>query len=210
MNIMLEMNVKERVLSANLGTHENQVYQEILAEFANGEKPTIQSIMSGLGANSENIIKETIRKLEKIDLLTHEGSNITSAYPYSAIETPHKVIFENQKEVYALCATDSIGIHFMTKKNIVIESVCPQCGDKINIQVKNGEISSENKDIIEFISYQERGCCTAENLCPFLNFFCSRDHLKKWKLENPELKKGLVLNLPKALELSKKVFSGLI
>jgi len=205
------MSIKERILAAHLNPHELEVYKFILNEYTDGKVPTLKSISEAFKVNTKQNLEEILRKLQGNDLLTVKGEEIINAYPYSSIETPHKVIFEDNKEVYALCATDSIGIHFMTKNNIKIESICPQCGKKIKVQVKDGAISTGNgHEIIEFISYQNRGLNTAENLCPLLNFFCSIDHLKKWKKENPELKRGMVLNLQEALELSKKVFGDLI
>lgn len=204
--------VKNRLIKANLDTQENEIRKFILQEFANiGKAPSSREILESLKISSLDRVDQTIKKLEKVDLLEKAGNEIISSYPFSANKTRHKVIFEDNSEVYALCATDAMGIHFMMDKNITIESNCPQCERKINIIVKEGQIDSYNPEgTVEYLSIGDRGGCTAKNICPFINFFCSKDHLEDWRENNHKYKNGMIFSLNDVLEHGKMIFSDLL
>lgn len=204
--------VREHVAESRLTPEQNEIRKYILREFAkNGEAPTAGKITEGLGLPSMDIVIRTIEKLETADILSKSGENIISAYPFSALETRHKVIFGDGHCVYALCATDALGIHFMLNEDIAIVSKCPECGNEIRIVVREGHIDSQNpEDIVEFVSERERGKCTAETHCPFINFFCSGGHVEKWREKNPEYGKGEIYSLNKALEDGKIIFGDFL
>ena len=204
--------VKERIKNAYLSSLEEDIRKFILQEFAsNGKPPSLQEIKEKLNIPSLDSVKQTIEKLEKFDLLEREGEKIVSSYPFSAIETPHKVIFKDGHEVNALCATDALGIHFMLEKDLKIQSICPKCNQDIEIVVKNGNIDSFFPEgLLEFFSIGQRGCCTAKNICPFINFFCSKEHIEDWKNDNSDYKTGMIFTLDEALEHGKIIFSDLL
>ncbi len=206
----VESSIKQRIKKANLDFQESEIRKFILQEFANnGKPPSLRKIMERFKLNSENIANKTVEKLEKFDLLEKVGNEIISSYPFSANATRHKVIFEDKKEVYALCAVDAMGIHFMLNKSITIVSTCPKCENDIKIEVQNGQIISHNpEEIIEFISVGDDCGCTAKSFCPFINFFCSKEHLDEWREENSEYKNGVIYSLTDALEQGKFIFSN--
>lgn len=77
--------------------------------------------------------------------------------------------------------------------------------------VKDGKIDSCNPEgIIEFVSNRERGECTAENLCPFINFFCSGQDLEEWRKKNSEYKNGEIYSLSDALEHGRIIFGNFL
>jgi len=145
--------VKGRIAEARLNPLEDEIRKYILMEFARkGKAPTPEELMKGLGV-SIDVINQTIEKLENADILLRKDDTIISAYPFSALKTYHKVIFKNGHEVYALCATDAIGIHFMLNKDITILSKCPECKKEIQIIVKSGKIDSYVPEgVVEFVS----------------------------------------------------------
>jgi hypothetical protein len=204
--------VKGRMAEAKLTSREDEIRKYILSEFArNGRAPTSGEIVDGLRLSSVSIVNQTIEKLHKADILSMKGDNIISAYPFSAIDTRHKVIFGDGHEVYALCATDALGVHFALNEDIKVVSKCPECEKEMIIMVKDGQIDSgEPEGIIEFVSNRERGRCTAETLCPFINFFCSKKHLEEWKEKNPEYRSGEIYSLNEALEHGKTIFGDLL
>lgn len=204
--------VKEHIAEAELSPLEDEIRKYILREFArNGRPPDIKEIAEGLTLSSIDVVNQTIEKLERADILSKKGDEIISAYPFSTVETRHKVIFEDGHEVYALCATDALGIYFMLNENIIILSKCPECEKEMRIVIKEGKIDSYHPDgIIEFVSNRERGRCTAETLCPFINFFCSKEHLKKWREKNLEFRSGEIYSLNEALEHGKTIFGDFL
>ena len=81
----------------------------------------------------------------------------------------------------------------------------------MSVIVKRGRIDSYSpQGMIEFVSNRELGGCTAENLCPFINFFCSREHLKEWSELNPGYKNGETYSLNEALEHGRTIFGDLL
>lgn len=181
-------------------------------EFANnGRAPHPEEIVDKLNLYSIDTVNKVIDKLQKADLLCQNGEEIISAYPFSVLETNHKVIFDDGHEVYALCATDALGIHFMLNKDITILSRCPECEREIRIKVKNHQIDSYVPDgLIEFVSNIQRCSCTAKNLCPYINFFCSEKHLNEWREKNLQHKSGEIYSLNEALEHGRTIFADLL
>ena len=204
--------VKDRIAEAKLSPLEDEIRKYILREFARTSKaPTPAEIMGSLSVSSIDVVNKTIEILEKADLLLRRDGIIISAYPFSTEETLHKVIFEDGHEVNALCATDAAGIHFMLNEDITIISKCPECGRKMRIVVKDGQVGfCDPEGIIEFVSVRERCGYTAETLCPFINFFCSDKHLEKWRDENPEFRDGEIYSLSEVLKHGKFIFQDFL
>lgn len=207
----VEKIVKERIASANLTPVEDEIRKFILGEFAqSGRAPTSEEMALRVKLSAD-AVNQIITKLQKADLLLKEDGEIISAYPFSVKETRHKVIFNDGRGVWALCAADALGVHFALKEDINIISKCHECEQEIRITVKEGQInSSKPRRIVEFVSDVERSGCTAKNLCPFINFFCSRKHLKEWMKKNPEHRNGDIYSLNEALQISKKIFEDLL
>ncbi len=134
--------VKDRVERANLSPLEDEIRRHILRWFARrGRAPALQEIAESL-KTSLSTVKEAVEKLENADILLTEGEEIVSAYPFSALKTSHRVVFEDGRGVYALCATDALGVHFMLGEDITVLSQCPCCGRELKIELRDGKIAS--------------------------------------------------------------------
>lgn len=204
--------VRGRVSFAKLDPVENEIRKFILREFARtGKAPVSGEIVEGMGLASIDPVDRTIEKLASADILTRKGGEIVSAYPFSARQTRHRVVFDDGREVYALCATDAMGIHFMLNGGITVISRCPWCEGETKVKVGNGRIEShEPEGMLEFVSGQERCGCTAETCCPYINFFCSEEHLASWKEKNPELANGETYTLDEALRHGRMIFEDFL
>ncbi len=208
----IQGSVKERLADAAAFPLENDVRKYVLKEFAaSGRPPTLQEIKEGLALPSVEVVSQAIGKLEAADVLSAQGGVIVSAYPFSAVETRHRVVFDDGREVYALCATDALGIHFMMNEDITVMSRCPRCESQITVVVKSGGIDSYSPEgIIEFVG-GSTGCgCAAETVCPFINMFCSGEHLEQWRKDNPEYEEGEVYSVTEALEHGKAIFGDFL
>jgi len=160
---------------------------------------------------SEITVIQALARLHAADILTLRGGVIVSAYPFSAAETRHLVVFSDGHAVNALCATDALGIHFMLGKDITVRSLCPECGREIVIILKNGKvISCDPPSAIEFVKARDRCGCSADACCPDLNFFCDPNHLARWKECGLQSREGMVFTLEEALEESRMIFEGLL
>ena len=203
--------VRGRLSEARLSQSEDETRKYILKEFARtGKPPSEKAIAETMKLSTLESAHNLVDKLHKADILTKEGG-IISAYPFSARATRHKVIFQDGHEVYALCATDALGIHFMLGLDITVRSLCPECENEIKIEVKEGKVAScRPEGVVEFVSSREQCGCTAKTFCPFMNFFCSREHLKKWREKNPASEKGEMYPLHEVLEHGKNIFGDFL
>ncbi len=204
--------VRGRLVEANLSQSENETRKYILKEFAKtGRPPAEKTIVEAMNLVSVETVHRFIERLHKVDILTMEGGEIVSAYPFSAKQTRHKVVFPDGHEVYALCATDALGIHFMLGENIVVRSRCPECEGEMKIEVKDGKIAyCTPEGVIEFVSSGSDCGCTAKTFCPFMNFFCSHEHLDKWREKNPASSMGEIYQLQQVLEHGKYIFGDFL
>ncbi len=200
--------VRGRKSGAKLDPEEDGIRKFILRKLAGtGKAPSLREIGEEMGHASMEFVNRTVEKLERADILTRKGGEIVSAYPFSAQETRHHVVFANGSRVYALCANDALGIHFMLNEPITILSRCPRCEGEIEVTVKNGRIDSRKpEEMLEFVSERERCGCTAETCCPYINFFCSVEHLASWREKNPELADGETYTLDDALRHGRMIF----
>ncbi len=204
--------VRGRMAEASLSQSENETRKLILREFARtGKPPAEKAIVEAMKLPFVESVHRFIERLNKADILTVEGGEIISAYPFSAKMTRHKVVFRDGHEIYALCATDALGIHFMLGENIAVRSRCPECGEEIKIEMRDGRITSYAPGgVVEFVSSGDHCGCTAKTFCPFMNFFCSKAHLEKWREKNPASAKGEMYQLQQVLEHGKYIFGDFL
>ena len=95
----------------------------------------------------------------------------------------------------------------MLNESITILSRGPWCKGEMEATVKNGRIDScKPEGMLEFVSEWERCGCTAETCCPYINFFCSQEHLARWQEKNPELANGETYTLGEALRHGRMIF----
>jgi hypothetical protein len=204
--------VRGRLAEARLSRSEDEARKYILKEFARtGRPPSEKAIAGEMKLPSLESVRGLVEKLHQADILTKESGEIISAYPFSARATRHKVIFQDGHEVHALCATDALGIHFMLREDITVRSRCPECENEMKIEVKDGKVAScVPEGVVEFVSSREPCGCTAKTFCPFMNFFCSPEHLEKWRVKNPASGKGEMYQLHQVLEHGENIFGDFL
>jgi hypothetical protein len=65
------------------------------------------------------------------------GGSIRMANPFSGVPTPHRVLAAG-RWWYANCAWDAFGICAALHVDGRIESTCPDCGEPITVEVRDG------------------------------------------------------------------------
>jgi hypothetical protein len=68
---------------------------------------------------------------------------ILMAHPFSAVPTPYRV-HADRRSWYANCAWDAFGICAALHVDGSIETTCPDCGEKINVEVRDQRVSDES------------------------------------------------------------------
>ena len=194
--------VRDRCRKANLTPFDEEVRKCILRTFArNGLPPSMQEIADTLLIASDESVTRAINRLHEADLLAKRDDIIISAYPFSAAETRHAVVFPDGHTANALCAIDALGMHFMLGEDLEVRSLCPQCDQAIILHLKEGRIVSwEPAEALEYVNISCTCGCKTQTRCPHINLFCDLDHLEQWRMHNPSSGNGEIFTLEEALE----------
>jgi hypothetical protein len=172
-----------------LGAEETKVLCSIFRFILDcGKSPTLEQLRLSLGKSDKEIIC-ALDELEKKDLLVRKKATqeMACVYPVSLKPTGHRVFLENGTRLFAMCAVDALGMPIMFNSNARVISRCEECGSDMVFEIKNEEIA--------FMSHQDAVICSAkrqvypaaEACCPFINFFCSREHAGEWVAKNSRL-----------------------
>jgi hypothetical protein len=169
LNQLLPLNERQRELHAET----QHVHRKILHSFANtGQAP-------------ENIKQEILNELADNDLVVLDGitGQISGAYPFSLRKTAHHVFNENIN-LYAMCAFDAIAIAPLFNLKINTVSSCHISEEKINIlQHADKVITTSTEDIYIGIHWQSAGSCAAENLCMEMVFLKNKKIAQQWQAD---------------------------
>jgi transcription initiation factor IIE alpha subunit len=102
--------------------------------------PTSSDIASALGCTVSEVEDVFAQLYQKRLLVLEPGnpSHIRMAPPFSGIETQHLVKIDD-KTYFANCAWDAFGIAAALKRDADITSSCPDCGESLSFQIKDGK-----------------------------------------------------------------------
>jgi hypothetical protein len=185
-----------------------QFHRYILLYFARTGQPPPQSAIQRVFELSSQGIEDTLAHLEALgaiyrDATTHE---ILAAYPFSATPTAHRVVFDDGRAVFAMCAIDALGMPVMLNEEAYIASECAYCGQDIRIGVRqNALVEVAPRDVQVWYAWGSECCIAALEQCPAINFFCSPDHLAAWRAAHPD-SQGDALGIEAAFARGRAVF----
>lgn len=176
-----------------------------------GRIPSLDEIRKEFYQFQEEKINAIMNKLDHLDVihLNKDKKSILAAYPFSDSKTSHKVSPKKLgfKRVYAMCAIDALGISFMFDCDVSIESLCGHCGENIEIEVKDNEITFLNPRNPVVWCDMEYSSCAATSLCKNTNFFSSEMHFEEWQ-KGKSRRKGNLLQIQEAFYLGKLFFEN--
>lgn len=188
------------------------VRRHILTEFPKlGRAPLRQELADECHLTSSEL-DGILHRLHDVDLLylNRNSQEIRVAYPFSTVPTNHLIWFIGQgRQVYAPCAVDALGIPFMFRCDVLIQSSCEQCATPLTIEVRDGAIERcQPVEIMVWVGTCRTGHA-ATSICPTINFFCSSAHVTAWRQTQPE-QVGEALSLGEALYVGKGIFEDLL
>jgi hypothetical protein len=204
--------VADRLRAARLSTEEDQVRRQVLGSFVSGATPSVLPLAAGLGLNP-NRVRAILARLAHADLLVlnNTGDTVLAAYPFSSTPTPHRVRLID-REVFALCAVDALGIPLMLEQEASISSRCAHCGSPVEVQARPEQVTGylPSETVVWFPTSSEDDCCpVAQSRCPNIGFFCTSDHLETWRKANGQ-PLGVVISLLEAFEAGRVIFGSLL
>ena len=108
-----------------------------------GRAPTAGEVATVLGTSDGEVQAGWLRLHAGHALvLDEDGATIRMANPFSAVPTPFRVEAAG-KTWYANCAWDAFGICAALHTDGRIETICRDCGDSLEIEVRDGRSDDE-------------------------------------------------------------------
>jgi hypothetical protein len=195
---------------ARLSEREQAFYFWILRRFAAGGRPSAAETRT----QAERLDLEPDRALATLarEDLIHLGEDgeIAVAYPFSGRATAHRVRFDGEREAYAMCAIDALGIAPMFEQPIEISSQDALSGEEVCGRLTpdgNGEWQPETAVVVCGVIDRQgdsfRGCC------PVLNFFATAENAQRWLAQHPDVR-GDVVSIADATAAGLAVFGDVL
>jgi len=102
--------------------------------------PTIAEVAQGLKRRAEEV-EQAFQRLFKKRLLVLEPDTgeIRMAPPFSAVETPFRVLVEG-KSYFANCVWDALGVAAALHRDADVATTCGDCGLPMAMQVRGGNV----------------------------------------------------------------------
>jgi hypothetical protein len=108
-----------------------------------GRAPTADEMAQLLHVTTADVLAGWRRLHDQHALVLDEARTaIRMANPFSAAPTPYRVLADI-RWWYANCAWDALGICAALRADGVVETACPDCGDKIRVGVRDERVDDE-------------------------------------------------------------------
>lgn len=125
-----------------------QVYFSVVAT---GQAPTAGETASALGRDEEDVADTYLRLHDAHALVLFPGSTeIWMANPFCFGPTPHRVTAGGRSWT-ATCAWDALGIPGALHGDGVVESECACCGERVELEVVEGELTRGRNLLVHFL-----------------------------------------------------------
>jgi Alkylmercury lyase len=126
----------------------NHVYSSFVRD---GTAATPADVATTLGLE-EDAVAASFRRLHDAHALVLEpgGPTIRMLNPFSAVPTPHRVDAAG-RDWFANCAWDSLGILAALHADGRVESRCPDCGERLELEVADGELVRGSDLLVHFV-----------------------------------------------------------
>jgi hypothetical protein len=126
----------------------NHVYATFIAD---GRAPTAAETGAALVLGEDEVVDAYRRLHDGHALVLHAGTTeIRMLNPFSAVETPHRVDADG-RSWFANCAWDALGIPAALHADGAVRSECPDCGEPLELEVRDGELVHGADVLVHFV-----------------------------------------------------------
>lgn len=108
-----------------------------------GRAPAADEVAERIDRGRANIVASWRRLHDAHALVLDDTGAIRMANPFSAVPTPYRVHADG-RSWYGNCAWDAFGICAALHTDGRIETACPDCGDAIGVEVRDGRPDNES------------------------------------------------------------------
>lgn len=102
-----------------------------------GRAPTLEEVAAATGRRSDDVAAAWRRLHDAHALVLDQAGAIRMLNPFSAVVTPHRVEAAG-RSWFANCGWDAFGIGAALHVDSTIDTTCPDCGEAIHIDVRDG------------------------------------------------------------------------
>lgn len=154
-------------------------------------------------------VKEHLARLRECDLvlLDSNGETILGAYPFTEAASGHSVTFQGTGHTLAtMCAIDALGAGAMCRDDVTVRSACSACGAPVIARTDHHGMTLKQvapAGAVVWVGLRESCGCAADTLCTELLFFCSDEHLARWRADRGD---GHRLSPEEAFQTGKALF----
>ncbi|WP_165988493.1 alkylmercury lyase family protein [Streptomyces sp. YIM 98790] len=186
------------------------VHQAVLRHFAATGRAPGTAGLEPVAAAAGRAAGEVLAELGREDFLhLDRAGRIRAAYPFSAVETRHRVRLAGGVETWSMCAIDALGVSAMLGQDVTVSSSDPLDGRPVTVTFVGGTARWEPAEAVVFIGRREGAGPAALVCCEALNFFAGRASAERWARAHPEVK-GEIIAQDRAVEIGVRTFGPLL
>jgi hypothetical protein len=126
----------------------NHLYSSFVRD-GNARTPAEAAAELGVGVEETRAAYRRLHEAHALVLEPDAGS-IRMLNPFSVVETPHRVEADG-RSWWANCAWDALGIPAALHADGRIESACPDCGQQLELEVRDGELVRGAELLVHFV-----------------------------------------------------------
>jgi len=117
------------------------VYRSFLER---GRPPMPLEAAAALGVG-EREVRSALRRLHDDDVIALlPGTDfVWLAHPFSALAAPFEVV-SGERRWDAICIWDALGVLAIAKRDGRVRTMCPDCAEPLELEVRNGEIATSD------------------------------------------------------------------
>jgi hypothetical protein len=109
-----------------------------------GRAPSADEIAERAGMAEDDVVQGWSRLHDQHAVVLEAGTGeLRMANPFSAVPTPHRV-HADDRWWFANCAWDAFGICAALQTDGRIETICRDCGESVEIEVRDGRADDES------------------------------------------------------------------
>lgn len=126
--------------------------------------------------------KALIESLQGRNVLAADEQGVYSLYPVSAISTSKKVVLDDGREGFAMCAVDAIGFYYTFGQGVRIRAKCEHTGEEIVLRMDDQGLAVEKGGDRICVLYRDLRNCETWSCCccNIMHFFRDKEALDAW------------------------------
>jgi hypothetical protein len=126
----------------------NHLYSSFVRD-GTARTPAEAAVELGVGVEQTRAAYRRLHDAHAL-VLEPDAESIRMLNPFSVVETPHRVEADG-RSWWANCAWDALGIPAALHVDARIESVCPDCGARLQLEVRDGELVRGAELLVHFV-----------------------------------------------------------